>query len=111
MILIKDPNKGWWHTLWEYSCVHNIINNLQSNENIEYIDNHPQLVFQEHELHMVLCRQQNTCVICFKACSLNCYCLFGVSKDSLCVRIEKNRSKTHVNLDKIDIFFVTLNLG
>lgn len=79
MILIQDPNKGWWHTLWEYWCVHNIINNLQSNENIEYIDDHPQPVFQEHELHTVLCRQQNTCVICFKACSLNCYCLFGVS--------------------------------
>jgi hypothetical protein len=56
MILILDPNKGGWHTLCEYSCVHNIINNLQSNENIEYIDDHPQPVFQEHELHMVLCR-------------------------------------------------------
>jgi hypothetical protein len=60
---IQDPNKGWWYTLWEYWCVHNIINSLQSNENIEYIDDHPQPVFQEHEVHMVLCRQQNICVI------------------------------------------------
>jgi hypothetical protein len=104
MILILDPNKGGWHTLCEYSCVHNIITNLQSNENIEYIDDHPQPVFQEHELHMVLCRQQNTCVICFKACSLNCYCHFGVSKDSLCVRIEKIDQRLMSNWIKLTFF-------